>query len=106
MHKQDLDIANSSIDKDVLDIMKEEDVLECIKDDKEMKRFMLNCFCEFLSQIKILREKVDNLNKIISIISSDRLAEYFVNYKKLTDMKKEEKEKTPKKSEENAKKID
>lgn len=68
---------DGSIDREVLDIMKEEDVLKSISDPKQANRLILNCFCEFLSEIKGLRKELDELLEVISICSSDKLTAFF-----------------------------
>jgi hypothetical protein len=69
--------TEAKIDKDVLDIMKDEDVLKAVSDDKQVKRLILNCFCEFLSEIKGLRRDFDEFAQMISVCSADKLADFF-----------------------------
>lgn len=70
-------VTEAKIDKDVLDIMKNEDVLTALKDDVLIKRVILNCFCEFLSEIKSLRKEFDEFSQMISVCSADKLADFF-----------------------------
>ena len=77
-----IDVKPAGIDKEVLDIMSQEDIISTISDDKQMKRFMLNCFCEFLSQIKDLRKEFDEFMEMISVCSADKLAEFFKELQK------------------------
>lgn len=70
-------ITPASIDVDVLNIMKEDDVLKAISDDVQIKRVILNCFCEFLSQIKDLKKDFDDLLQTVTICSTDKLAAFF-----------------------------
>lgn len=70
-------VTEAKIDKDVLDIMKNEDILATMKDDKQVKRLILNCFCEFLSEIKGLRRDFDEFSQMISVCSADKLADFF-----------------------------
>ena len=70
-------VTEAKIDKDVLDIMKNEDVLSALKDDVQVKRVILNCFCEFLSEIKDLRKEFDEFSQMISVCSADKLADFF-----------------------------
>lgn len=65
------------IDADVIDVMKEEDVLKALSDDTQIKRVILNCFCEFLSEIKGLRSDVEELVNTITICSTDKLKAFF-----------------------------
>lgn len=73
---------NGQIDKDVLDILNHQDILGSVSSDKETKRLILNCFCEFLSQIKELKNSITEFNQLISVVSADKLTEYFVEVKK------------------------
>ena len=77
MENKEIKVTQSSIDKDVLDVMKDTDILNSLSDEKQMKRFELNLFCEFLSEIKGLKKEIDELNQLISITSSDKIAEFF-----------------------------
>jgi len=70
-------ITEAKIDKEVLDIMKNEDILKAVNDDKQVKRLILNCFCEFLSEIKGLRKDFDEFSQMISVCSADKLADFF-----------------------------
>ena len=72
-----VETTDAKIDKDVLDIMKNEDVMASISDDKQVKRLILNCFCEFLSEIKGLRRDFDEFSQMISVCSADKLADFF-----------------------------
>lgn len=72
-----VDVKEGKIDKDVLDVMKDEDVLKALGDDKQIKRVILNCFCEFLSEIRQLRKEFDEFSQMISVCSADKLADFF-----------------------------
>ena len=72
-----VEATDAKIDKDVLDVMKNEDILTAIGDDKQVKRLILNCFCEFLSEIKGLRKDFDEFSQMISVCSADKLADFF-----------------------------
>ena len=72
-----VETTDAKIDKDVLDVMKNEDILTPIGDDKQVKRLILNCFCEFLSEIKGLRRDFDEFSQMISVCSADKLADFF-----------------------------
>lgn len=74
-------ITEAKIDKDVLDVMKNEDILKALSDDVQIKRVILNCFCEFLSEIKGLRQDFDEFSQMISVCSSDKLADFFKEVK-------------------------
>lgn len=72
-----VETTDAKIDKDVLDVMKNEDILTAVGDDKQVKRLILNCFCEFLSEIKGLRKDFDEFSQMISVCSADKLADFF-----------------------------
>lgn len=74
---QKTETNEGKIDKDVLDIMKDEDVLKALEDEVQIKRVILNCFCEFLSEIKDLRKEFDEFSQMISVCSADKLADFF-----------------------------
>lgn len=72
-----VETTDAKIDKDVLDIMKNDEVMASISDDKQVKRLILNCFCEFFSEIKGLRRDFDEFSQMISVCSADKLADFF-----------------------------
>lgn len=69
--------TGGKIDRDVLDVMKQKDILDAIKNQKQANRLILNCFCEFLSEVKALHQSVDDLVQLLSVCSSDKLAAFF-----------------------------
>lgn len=77
--------TQGKIDKDVLDIMSDEDILKTLDDDKLTKRLILNCFCEFLSEIKGLRKDVSEFSQMINICSADKLNAFFKEVNKNLD---------------------
>ena len=72
-----VETTDAKIDKEVLDIMKNDEILSSMSDDKQIKRLILNCFCEFLSEIKGLRRDFDEFSQMISVCSADKLADFF-----------------------------
>lgn len=86
--KKDVEIKSAGIDSDVLDIMKEEDVLKAISDEVQIRRVMLNFFCEMLSQVKELKKEFEDFYQTISICSTDKVIDFF---KKLKSNVEEEK---------------
>lgn len=76
-NKEKIEVTKASIDKEVLDIMTQEDVLEAISDEKQLNRLKLNFFCEFLSEIKELRKEFDDFMQMISVCSADKMANFF-----------------------------
>ena len=76
-NNEKIKVESAGIDKDVLDIMTQEDVLKAISDETQMKRFELNFLCEFLSEIKGLRKDFDEFSQMISVCSAEKLADFF-----------------------------
>ena len=105
-----INVKPASIDKDVLDVMKQEDILYAISDEVQIKRVMLNYFCEFLSEIKDLHKDIDTLMETLSVCASDKLVEFFKEVQKNTENEvaranlKEKMSKSHKKSQKNEKK--
>lgn len=75
--KNEVKVTPAKIDKEVLDIMKQEDILEAIKDEKQLSRLKLNLFCEFLSEVRELRKEFDDFMQMISVCSADKVANFF-----------------------------
>lgn len=90
-----ISVSKSSIDKEVLDIMKQDDVMKVIGDEKLMKRATLDFFCEMLSTVKELNSEMNNLFQIISICSAKKVSEFFTQ---VDDNFKEEKKRVAAKS--------
>lgn len=70
-------VEEGKIDTDVVDVMKDSDILSVLGDDVQIKRAILNCFCEFLSEIKGMRSQVEELVSTITICSTDKLKAFF-----------------------------
>jgi hypothetical protein len=81
----DVKITGGKIDKETLDIMKNESILDSISDQKQINRLILNCFCEFLGEIKELHKAFDEFSQMISVCSADKLAEFFKELNKNVD---------------------
>lgn len=79
---EEIKTTGGKIDKEVLDVMKQDDILSAISDPKQANRLILNCFCEFLSEIKGLRQDFDEFMQMISVCSSDKLTEFFKELQK------------------------
>ena len=78
MENKEIKIENNSkIDKDVLEVLNQPDILDALKDDVQIKRVILNCFCEMLSMFKDMKNTMTEFNQLISIVSADKLTEYF-----------------------------
>ena len=67
----------ATIDKDVLDILKDEEIMKSISDETQFRRLELNFFCEFLSQMKELNKEFDEFTQLLSVVSADKLAAFF-----------------------------
>lgn len=80
--KSEIEVTGGKIDKDVLDVMKQDDILTAISDRKQANRLILNCFCELLSEIKGLRQDFDEFMQMISVCSSDKLTSFFKELQK------------------------
>lgn len=80
--KSEIQTTGGKIDRDVLDVMKQDDILTAISDPKQANRLILNCFCEFLSEIKGLRADFDEFMQMISVCSSDKLTAFFKELQK------------------------
>lgn len=77
VEKCKVETTGGKIDKEVLDVMSQEDILTAISDPKQANRLILNCFCELLSEIKGMRQDFDEFMQMISVCSSDKLASFF-----------------------------
>lgn len=71
-----VDINEASIDKEVLDILSNEEMFETLLDDKLVKRFILNCFCEMLSEMGKLKKEICGLSNVITVCSADKINKY------------------------------
>lgn len=78
------------IDQAIKEVLNGEDVLKALSSDIQIKRFILNAFCEMLSQMQELRGSVDQLVNTINMVSQDKLTAFF---KELSDNVKAEESK-------------
>ena len=60
----------------MLDILKNEDLLATLSDDKLVKRFILNCFCEMLSEFNKLENEIKGLSNVLTMCSADKISRY------------------------------
>lgn len=81
-------VEYANIDKDVIDILKHEEAILAVSDDIQIKRTILNCFCEMFSELKNLKKQFDSFMETISLCSQDKLVYFF---KKVDDGFKKEK---------------
>lgn len=77
MENEKIEVKNAGIDPHVLDIMKQQDVLETLKDEKLAKRAELNFFCEMLSSVKELNNTFQEFMNFLTICSADKLSSFF-----------------------------
>lgn len=79
--KKEVTIENGGIDKEVLEAIVKNDVLSSIQDQKQINRVVLNCLCEFLSELMHLNKSVDSFLDVLTICGSDKLQEFFTKFK-------------------------
>lgn len=79
-------VEQGSIDPKVLNIMKNEEIMAVLDDDRMLKRFELNSYCEVLSTLGDLVIAVKKLSDMVRVCGAPKLKEYFeavqANYKK------------------------
>ena len=104
MEKQQPKIKVAEIDNEALEILQTKSIEKALSDPKLFNRTMLNAYAELLMEFKKLNEFQDNLLNIISMLSNEKLQEFFYGVKE--NYTKEEKrvelanklvKKTPKK---------
>lgn len=71
------EIKRASIDKDVLNILTDEEIFASIENEKNLKRFELNLYCELLSQLKELNKEFDEFVQLLSICGAEKLSDFF-----------------------------
>lgn len=72
------------IDEEVLDLLPSENVLKALESDIEMKRVVLNCFCELLSLYKKQNQELEALEQTITIASTQKVVDFFSKVKENT----------------------
>lgn len=75
-------VSGGELDAEALQIMKEEDVLKAISDDTQIKRVILNCVCELYGEIKNMNTAFEELMKVVSVCSADKLSKFFKEVQK------------------------
>lgn len=70
-------IKQAEIDKDVIDELVKKNALDGIKDQRQINRVMLNFMCELLSELKHLNQAMDSYNELLTVVSSDKLQDFF-----------------------------
>lgn len=75
--KEQIKVTGGSIDKEVLDVMKQEDILKAVSDKKQVARLVLNCFAELLSEVSGLKKDLDETLSILSITYGDKIDSFY-----------------------------
>lgn len=86
---KEIDVKEAGIDVETLDIMKQEDIMKAIESEDSLRRFELNCYCEFLGELKKLKEQVQSLSDIITVCGAEKISAFFGKLK--DNMEEEEK---------------
>lgn len=69
--------TNGEVDEEVQRLLDAKQVELGVSCEKQMRRTELNFYCEFYSQLKELNKELENLNNVINMVSTDKLADYF-----------------------------
>lgn len=77
-----VDIQDAGIDKEVLEEIAKENILDSLTDDKQIKRVEINFYCELLAQLNHLDDSMNNLVNIFTICSNKQITEFFFGVKK------------------------
>ena len=77
MENKEIEVKNAGIDPDVLDIMKQKDILDTLKDEKFSKRAELNFFAEMLSSVKDMNNAFGEFMNFLTMVSADKLKSFF-----------------------------
>lgn len=83
-----VEVKKAGIDPEVLDIMKQKDVLDTLKDEKFSKRAELNFFAEMLSSVKDMNNAFSEFMNFLTMVSADKLKSFFTELQ--TNVKDEE----------------
>ena len=76
-NNKDVEVKKAGIDPDVLDIMKQKDILDTLKDEKFTKRAELNFFAEMLSSVKEMNNAFNEFMSFMTMCSADKLKGFF-----------------------------
>lgn len=82
MENNKVKIEGGEIDKEVLDILNNENVVNSLKDEKLMKRFVFNFCCETLSVLGKLGNSVKRLYDTVNICGAEKIRDYFEKVQK------------------------
>ena len=76
-----VEIKDAGIDKEVLEELAKENILNTLIDDKQIKRVEINFYCELLAELKHLDDSMNNLVNIFTICSHRQITEFFSGVK-------------------------
>lgn len=77
-----------TIDKDVIETMRKEQVELSTSNEKLMRRCELDFYCELLSQFRTANKNLENFYQTLNMIGAEKLTQYFKEFS--TNYKKEE----------------
>lgn len=81
MENKEIKFNMAEIDQDVLEVIQKNDVEKILNDDKLYNRALLNAFAELLSEMKKLSQVQEELLTVISMLSNEKLQEFFYGVK-------------------------
>lgn len=82
MAKKKIKTTSAEIDEEILALFQQENTKKIINDQKLFNRAILNAFAELLAEFKKLNECQENLLTTVSMLSSEKLQEFFYEVKK------------------------
>lgn len=92
-NKKKPEFKMADIDLDVLETIQKQEIEKVLSDDKLFNRALLSAFAELLSEMKKLTQAQDELLSIISMLSNEKLQDFFYGVKEAYEQAKSEKEK-------------
>ena len=91
--KKKPELKMADIDLDVLETIQKQEIEKVLSDDKLFNRALLSAFAELLSEMKKLSQAQDDLLSIISMLSNEKLQDFFYGVQEVYEQVKNEKEK-------------
>lgn len=85
MKDKKVEVKKAGIDPEILDIMKQEDVLQSLSNEKDWKRVELNFACEMLGVVKEMNTAFNDMMNFLTICSADKLKSFFKELQKNVD---------------------
>jgi hypothetical protein len=80
-NKKKPEFKMADIDLDVLETIQKQEIEKVLSDDKLFNRALLSAFAELLSEMKKLSQAQDDLLSIISMLSNEKLQDFFYGVK-------------------------